>query len=58
MYDNKQQGPMVMTRTTTTPQPIIPRNEVTENKRSTMVTTTTHNILVNRFENIFNKFLK
>lgn len=48
---------MVMTRTTTTPQPIIPRHEVTENKRSTMVTTT-HNMLVNRFENIFNKFLK
>lgn len=56
--DNKPQGPMVMTRTTTL-HTTAARNEATENTRLTAVTTTArNNILVTKFENIFNKFLK
>lgn len=47
-----------MTRTTTM-QTTIPRNDFTKNKQQSTFKTTTHgNVMVTKFENIFNKYLK
>jgi len=52
--DESKQGPVLMTRITKQTK-IRPRNDFIEEKQSTVETTTLDNIIVKKFENIYNK---
>ncbi|CAI6355461.1 unnamed protein product [Macrosiphum euphorbiae] len=52
--DESKQGPVLMTRITKQTK-IRPRNDFIEDKQATIETTTLDNIIVKKFENIYNK---
>ncbi|KAL5245163.1 hypothetical protein ACI65C_012573 [Semiaphis heraclei] len=52
--DENKQGPVLMTRIIKHTK-IRPRNDFIENKQLTIETTTRDNIMVTKFENIYNK---